>query len=441
MFNTREIAYLIWGSLLLIVLLFSGKNRSSLFDLVKAFFCKHFLYVYLIALSYVSLCVWMLYKVRIWDASLVKDTIMWFLFVALPLMYNAAKINSFQKFLKQVVRPLIAFSVIFEYIFGLYTFDWWIEILMVPVAVFIVGMLAFSEKKLEHQQVHKLMNGIFILLGLLSLTAVVFHLFYHYTDYLNRLTLMQFVMPLSLSLLFLPILYGIAMYSHYETAFVVMKRQFKLPGVYNYAMLQALVRFNGDIDGMERWKRMVFTKNLQTREEIDQAISLVKILKDAEQNPHTVNEGLGWSPYRVKDLLIAKGIKTPDYQNTMGEEFCAISFPFKLTDNPIFSDTITYMVLGQQLIATELHIGLKVFNGTIDNAASLMQLLECSEMVHQGVFGDPLPDKIRNAIVKATCAVCDNDLAKLSVKKDLWINQTKGYSVDFKITHIRHSLQ
>lgn len=440
MFNTREIAYLIWGSLLLVVLLFSGKNRSSLFDLVKAFFCKQFLYAYLIALSYISLCVWVLYKVRIWDASLVKDTVMWFLFVALPLMYNAAKINSFQRFVKQVVRPLIAFSIIFEYIFGLYTFDWWIEILMVPIAVFIGGMLAFSDKKPEHRQVHKLMNGIFILLGLLSLTAVVFHLFYHYSDYLNRLTLMQFIMPLSLSLLFLPVLYGIAMYTHYETAFVVMKRQFKLPGVYNYAMLQALVRFNGDIDGMERWKRMVFTKNLQTREEIDQAISLVKTLKDAEQNPHTVNEGLGWSPYQVKDLLVAKGIETPDYRNTIDEEFCAISFPFKLTDDPVFSDTITYMVLGEQLIATELYIGLKVFNGTIDNAASLMQLLECSELVHQGVFGTPLPDKIKNAIVKAKHAISDNDIAKLSIKKELWTNQTKGYSVDFKITHIRHRL-
>ncbi|MGN8068412.1 hypothetical protein [Mucilaginibacter sp. 22184] len=365
---------------------------------------------------------------------------MWFLFVALPLMYNAAKINSFQKFVKQVVRPLIAFSIIFEYIFGLYTFDWWIEILMVPVAVFIGGMLAFSDKKPEHQQVHKLMNGTFILIGLISLTAVIFHLFHHYTDYLNRLTLMQFIMPLSLSLLFLPVLYGIAMYTHYETAFVVMKRQFKLPGVYNYAMLQALIRFNGDLDGMERWKRMVFTKNLQTREEINQAITLVKTLQNAEQNPHTVNEGLGWSPYQVKDLLVSKGIETPDFRNTIDEEFCAISFPFKLTDDPIFSDTITYMVLGEQLIATELHIELKVFNGTIDNTVSLMQLLQCSEVIHQSVFGLPLSDKIKNAIVKAKNATSDNELAKLSVKKELWTNQTRGYSVDFKITHIRHRL-
>lgn len=438
MFNTREIAYLIWGLLLLIVLLFSGKNRSSLFNLVKAFLCKQFLYVYLIALSYVFLCVWILYKVGIWDALLVKDTVLWFLFVALPLMYNAAKINSFQNFLRQVVRPLIAFSIVFEYIFGLYTFDWWIEILMVPVAVFIGGILAFSERKPEHRQVHKLMNGVFILIGLISLAAVVIHLFHHYTDYLKRLTAMQFIMPLCLSLMFAPFLYGIAMFTHYETAFVALKRQFKLPGVYKYAMLKAMLRFHGDLDGMERWKRMVFTKNPQTREDVDQTITLVKTLQDAEQYPHSVNEGLGWSPYQVKDLLVSKGIETPEYRNNIDEEFCSISFPFKLTDDPIFSDTITYMVLGEQLIATELHIGLKVFNGTIDNTASLKYLLQCSEMLYQSVFGEGIPDKIKNGIIKIKNATCNNELAKLSIKKELWTNQTKGYSVDFKITHNRH---
>ncbi len=199
-----------------------------------------------------------------------------------------------------------------------------------------------------------------------------------------------------------------------------------------------MLRFHGDLDGLERWKRMAFTKNLQTREEVDEAITLVKTLQDAEQNPHTVNEGLGWSPYQVKDLLVSKGIETPDYRNTMDDEFCSISFPFKLTDDPIFSDTITYMVLGEQLIATELHIGLKVFNGTIDNTASLMQLLQYSEILYQNVFGEPLPDKIKDAIVKAKNTTSDNSLAKLSVKKDLWTNKTKGYSVDFKITHNRH---
>src|SRR5690606_22390456 len=158
--------------------------------------------------------------------------------------------------------------------------------------------------------------------------------------------------------------------------------------------------------------------NLQSRAEIDQAITLVKTLQHTEQNPHTVNEGLGWSPYQVKDLLVSKGIETPDYRNTIDDEFCAISFPFKLNDDPIFSDTITYMVLGEQLIATELDLGLKIYNGTIDNTLSIADFLNCSEILYQGVFGEQLPVELKQSILKGRNFVTSNALATQSVRKD-----------------------
>lgn len=440
MFNTREIAYMIWGTLLLIVLLFSKKNRLSLINLLKAFFCKQFIYVYVIALTYLFICVWILSNIKIWDASLIKETVFWFLFVALPLMYKATMINSFKKFVKQVVQPLVAFSVIFEYIFALHTLDWWIEILMVPIALLIGGILAFSERKPEYNQVHKVVTDLLILIVLASLAAVSIHLFYHYSDYLNRLTAMKFITPLCLSLMFVPFLYAIAMFMHYETAFVTLKRQFKQPNVYKYAMLKSMLRFHGDLNGMERWKKMVFTKNLQTRAEVDAAINLVKTLQNAEKNPHTVNEGLGWSPYQVKDLLVSKGLETADYKNTNEEEFSAISFPINVTDDPIFSNSITFMVFGKQLVATELHIQLLIYNGIIDNSTSLIQLLQCSEILYQSIFCEPLPNIIKDAILEAKNTMSHNMMSRLSVKKDLWKNQTKGFNLDFKITHSRHQL-
>ncbi|RYE16311.1 MAG: hypothetical protein EOP45_17725 [Sphingobacteriaceae bacterium] len=128
------------------------------------------------------------------------------------------------------------------------------------------------------------------------------------------------------------------------------------------------------------------------------------------------------------------------YKNIFDSEFCAISIPFKLTDNPIFPDTLTYTVLGVQLVATELHLVLNVYNGIIDSSLCLIQFLQCSEMLYQGVFGEQLPENIQEAIIKAKNTVSNNDLVKLSIEKDLWINQTKGYSINFKITHIRHPM-
>lgn len=363
---------------------------------------------------------------------------MWFLFVALPLMFKAGKIDSFQKFLKEVVGPLITISIIFEFIFGLYTFELWIEVLMVPAFVMLGGMLAISEQKSEYSRVNKLLNETQSFSGLIAVFFILLHLVQHYQEYVNRTALMQFLMPLFLSLLFLPLLYGIAMFVHYETAFITLKRHFRHDTMYHYAMLTTMLRFNGDLEGMNRWKQMVVSKNLQGRSEIDEAITLIKTLQKTERNPHTVNEGLGWSPYQVKDLLISKGISTSEYKNNMDDEFCAISFPFKLNDKSFLSDTLTYMVLGEQLVATELHLGLKIFYGTKNNSRSLLELLNCAELLYQGIFGRTLPKEINAGILKTYSYKGSNNLANLTVKKELWHNKDMGYSVDFKITHIRH---
>jgi hypothetical protein len=437
-FNTREQAYLFWGIPILIWLLSPRNTRKSVGGIVKALFCRQFVYIYIIALAYISCSIFLLHAVKIWDISLIKDTIMWFLFVALPLMFQAGKIDSFQKFLKEIVTPLIAFSIIFEYIFGLYTFKLWIEVLMVPALVMLGGMLAVSERKSEYAQVNKLLKGTQSFSGLIAVFFILLHLVQHYQEYVNRTVLMQFLMPLFLSLLFLPLLYGIAMFIHYETAFITLKRHFRHHTMYRYAMLMTMLRFNGDLEGMNRWKQMVFSKNLQGRSEIDEAITLIKTLQKTERNPHTVNEGLGWAPYQVKDLLISKGITTSEYKNNMDDEFCAISFPFKLNDESFLSDTLTYMVLGKQLVATELHLGVKIFYSTKNNSPSLLELLNCAELLYEGAFGGPLPKEIKAGILKSYNYKSSNNLANLTVKKELWHNKDMGYSLDFKITHIRH---
>lgn len=437
-FNTREQAYLFWGILLLIWLLSSKKMRKSMGAVVKAFFCRQFVYIYLIALVYTSCAILLLHRLKIWDGSLIKDTIMWFLFVALPLMFQSGKIDSFKKFLKEIVGPLIAFSIIFEYIFGLYTFALWIEVLMVPALVMLGGMLAVSERKSEYVQVNKLLKGTQSFSGLIAILFIVIHLVQRYQEYVNRTVLMQFLMPLFLSLLFLPLLYGIAMFVHYETAFVILNRHFRHRKIYRYSMLMTMLRFNGDLEGMNRWKQLVLSKNLQGKSEIDKAIKLTKTLQKTERDPHTVNEGLGWSPYQVKDLLTAKVITTSAYKNNIDDEFCAISSPLKLNDESFPSDTITYMVLGEQLVATELSLGLMLFYGNNDNSLSLLELLNCAEILYDGVFGGMLPKEIKAAILKSCNYSGSNTLAKLTVNKELWHNIDKGYSIDFKITHNRH---
>jgi hypothetical protein len=438
MFNTRETAYFIWGAIVLCFLLRSKDTRQSIGGMLKLLFCKKFLYVYAIALTYLGLCLLILHKATIWDNTLIKDTIMWFLFVACPLMFKSAKVASYQHFVKEIVKPLVAISIIFEFVAGLYTFDLWIELLMIPAFVFIAGMLAVAADKAAYSKVTKLLNSILSLICIVALIAVAEHLARHFIDYVNRGVLMQFLIPFTLSLLFIPLLYGLAMFTHYENALVVLQLHFKDKGIYRYAVWKTMLRFNGDLSGLDRWKQLVLVKNLRTCDQVDEAINLIKTLQKAEKEPHTVNEDLGWSPYQVKDVLVSKGLEMPEYKNIFGKEFLSISFPVKISGDGPLADTITYMVLGEQLIATQLQLSLKIFYGAQNHATSLLQLADCAKQLYFEVFGEQLDPDTEKAVLQAKDFSLSMPLATVTVKKEVWNNATNGFSVDFTVTHQNH---
>lgn len=309
--NTKEDAWLIYIFVGLILCMFSKGLRSSLKSLLLSLFNKHFIAIYIIALAYITLPALLIKWIGIWNTSLLKDTIFWTFLVAFPMMFNANKIDSFKKFKTTVILPLFKFSVIFEFIFGLYTFELWIEMLIIPIIILLVGVNIFSARKPEQYKVTKLSKWLLNLIVLWMFYGIGKHLIYNYESYLNIETLHQFLNPLCLSILFLPVLYALSMYIHYETSLVILKRYLKDPRTYSYAVTKAILYFNTNLDGLLRWKNLMVVKHLQTKKEIDDAILLIKTLQKTEQYPHKVNRDLGWSPYSAKDFLLNKGIETP----------------------------------------------------------------------------------------------------------------------------------
>jgi hypothetical protein len=51
---------------------------------------------------------------------------------------------------------------------------------------------------------------------------------------------------------------------------------------------------------------------------------------------------------------MSKGIVMPDYKNMFNKEFLSISLPAKIHDDKPLADTITYMIAGEQWIASKI---------------------------------------------------------------------------------------
>lgn len=437
MFNNRELAYLVWGAIALMACLCSKSMRASIADLIKGLFQDKLVYGYLLAATYVCPCLLLLHKTGIWNISMAKDTSLWALFVCLPLIYKAVKVTSFENFVKVIILPLVQFSIIFEFIVGLYSFPFWVEFLIIPLVALLAGLIAYTDKKVQYISVNKVFSRISSAIGLTMFGFVVYHLASNYREYATLQNAIQFLMTFTLSVMILPFLYGISMFTHYENAFVGLKRQFKHKSLYRYAMFKAMLRFHGDIEGLRRWKEMVVRKNMQTRNEVERAIGTIKTLQKSEADPHTVNEELGWSPYVLDHLLAEKGLATEHYTNVLDEEYSAYSPIKKIDEDQLIADTLCYCIRGTRLIATKIVLELKCYHQN-DQTRALMDFMVCARILLMELFGTIPDSKMEDAIWISQEYFLKNELATIQIRKTSWHNASLGYGLDLVITHHRH---
>ena len=82
-FSTRELSLLLWIALAVSAMLFVKDVRESLGGVFKLLFGKQIGTILLMLTVYVVAILFVLYKFGIWDFTLLKDTIFWFVSVAL----------------------------------------------------------------------------------------------------------------------------------------------------------------------------------------------------------------------------------------------------------------------------------------------------------------------------------------------------------------------
>jgi hypothetical protein len=68
-----------------------------------------------------------LYWLGLWNASLLKDTIIWYLSVPFLTFFNSNKIAEDKRYFRKTLKDLLAFSAIGEFLINTYTFSLWIE--------------------------------------------------------------------------------------------------------------------------------------------------------------------------------------------------------------------------------------------------------------------------------------------------------------------------
>lgn len=222
-FNNREIAIAFWVIIVVTILIFTKAGKDFLKSVTPILFCKKFVIFYFVFISFLCLVIYGLYKIEIWSLKLVKDTIFWVMFVELPLFAKTIEEAKDARFFRKLIKDNIAISVAVEFLIGFWTFDLWVEILLIPFLVFISVLYAVAEREKKNKPAKSFLQGILTLLGVISFIYAIYNLVHFPQDFFSVDTLKVFVLPLILLILNLPVVYGLAIYNVYEQIFIHLK--------------------------------------------------------------------------------------------------------------------------------------------------------------------------------------------------------------------------
>lgn len=218
--STREVATLIWMAAFFVwVLRLPDVRRAAFRVLTTALHWKIIVPTVIIVL-YSLVVVWVLYLVGFWRTYLLKDTIIWLLFSGLALGWSGVGFKGAPPNWARVVADQFKALVIAEYLINTYTFNLWIELLLVPLVTLIVILTTVAQGKPEHESIAALGQFLQGLLGLVVLGFAVSRALTTMDALEYSVAIREITLPAILSAALVPIAYIFAVVSAYELLFI-----------------------------------------------------------------------------------------------------------------------------------------------------------------------------------------------------------------------------
>jgi hypothetical protein len=392
---------------------------------VRAFFRRQIIIIFALLFGYISLTVWLLQSVRLWDASQIKITLLWSLLAGTASLFRVAsstgssETHLFRSWISENLRILI----FVEFIATLYTFPLAVELVLIPAVAIIAGMAAIAEYKPEHKPVLRILNTLLASFGAFLVIYAVYQIVSDFDSFANADTMMAFYTPPLLSFLIVPFLYGVHVYVSYQNAFLRIDFVFKDSDLRSYAKRRAVISFGPCFELLRRWLRNVTVERPESRRAINQCIRNVKKIRKREKDPPAVAPEDGWSPFLACEFLVGEGLKTGDYHQSFGEWYAAS--PYLEIGEGILPDNIAYYVEGDEHTAKRLKLVLNV-NNPEGEATSEAKLFAIARILVSLAFERSGLDDVVDRLFADDSAYTILDSRSIKLTRQNWEGGIKG---------------
>jgi hypothetical protein len=437
-FNNREIAIALWVMVISVYIFSADKMeevRESFINLLSAFFVKQIMSVLGLMLIYMSLTVYTMAEVGLWNVDQVKNTVFWGASVGFMSLFKLESIKKDKSFFKHSVLDNLKLLAVIQFIVGVYAFPLWVELLLVPVLVFIGGMRAVSETDKQYGKVKTFIDYVLSFFGLFVIAYTFYMLATNFGEFGQEKTLYDFIVPSLLTLFYLPFVFLMLVYSTYEQVFIRLGFAINDKSYRFLAKLYAVLLFNFQLSPLERWSNHVARVNIASHKELVNSFKHICKIRKAEDHPIDVPFENGWSPYKAKYFLSSEGLNTGFYNKLFDGEWSASS-PMVEFGEGIIPNNFAYYVEGTEDIAKTLKIKLNVNDSSRSDSAQ-RKLVELAKTLSRASLDMELSETMQNALLNGESHCEYYGKKMVTISKESWPeHKFNGYDVKFVVSSI-----
>lgn len=251
--NNREIALLFWAAIALGFCLAKSNLRTGLHSVFTAGISKILLKIYAIMLSYIFGMIYLLYESGLWEFNQTKTTLIWTFSVAFISLFRHDEIQKDPEYFKKALRDNLNLVIVIEFIVTFYSFHILIELVFVPISALLGAVYGYAGYHEQYKPVEKLLEKVFFVFGIFMIIYAGHNIVIGLSEFASIETLTDFYTPPVLSILFLPFVYALSVYSAYERAFIRIRSNANQQDILCYAKWRAVFAFHFRVKLMERW--------------------------------------------------------------------------------------------------------------------------------------------------------------------------------------------
>ncbi|WP_060981143.1 hypothetical protein [Vibrio splendidus] len=272
-FNNRELASMTMVTAIFIWSSYKNQNVSwALISVARAFIQKAIIITLITLIFYTSLIILILYHLGVWDVGQLKNTILWFLFVALVQVSRTINTQDPKSFLHVSLSDQVKLIILVQFLVAFQTFGYFTELVLVSSISVLAMCSVISDNNPSYYQAKRLFD---ILLAVIGASLFIGSFWNIYTDpdeFFSLDTFRDFLVPILLSVGLLPYIYAFYHFLAFERAFARAKVYTECKLLRRYAEIQSFIIFRGNHTLIYRWMQSSCASEFRSKQLIKASI-------------------------------------------------------------------------------------------------------------------------------------------------------------------------